>query len=313
MKIVVLDKKTLGDDIDVHEGLSFIGELDVYQETLFSDTAQRLQAADIAIANKVLITKEVMDACPQLKLICITATGTNNVDLEYANSKNIEVKNVSGYSTASVAQQTFSMLLAMLNHIEYNDEYVKNGAYSKQSLFTHIGPVIEELDSKTFGIIGLGNIGRKVAEIATAFGMSVVYYSTSGKNLEQDYNNVTLDDLMERSDIISIHAPLNDKTKNLITSKELAFCKKTAILMNMGRGGIVNENDLAEALTTDKLGGACLDVYDQEPVLQENPLLNEVIKDKVLFSPHIAWASRQAREKLWSLTLENITNFLKNK
>ena len=209
MKIVVLDKKTLGEDIDVHEGLSLIGELDVYQETQPTDTISRLRGAEVAITNKVQLTKEVMDACSSLKLICVTATGTNNIDLEYAQQKNIQVSNVSGYSTDSVAQQTFSFLLSMLNHVSYNDNYVKSGTYSEHSLFTHLGPSIEELNGKTLGIIGLGNIGRKVASIATAFGMSVIYYSTSGANLEQDYPNVTLSELMQRADVVTIHAPLN--------------------------------------------------------------------------------------------------------
>ncbi len=310
MKIVVLDKKTLGEDIDVHEGLSLIGELDVYQETQPTDTISRLRGAEVAITNKVQLTKEVMDACSSLKLICVTATGTNNIDLEYAQQKNIQVSNVSGYSTDSVAQQTFSFLLSMLNHVSYNDNYVKSGTYSEHSLFTHLGPSIEELNGKTLGIIGLGNIGRKVASIATAFGMSVIYYSTSGANLEQDYPNVTLSELMQRADVVTIHAPLNENTQNLTTKSELRKCKKSAILMNMGRGGIVNEQDLADALRNNQLRGACLDVYEQEPPLHTNPLLAEDIKTKILFSPHIAWASKQARQKLWSLTLENIRTYL---
>jgi lactate dehydrogenase-like 2-hydroxyacid dehydrogenase len=310
MKIVVLDKKTLGDDIDVHKGLSFIGELDVFQESDTSKTIERLQNAEIAISNKVVISKDVIDACPKLRLVCVTATGTNNVDLEYAKEKHILVKNVSGYSTSSVAQHTFSLLLSMLNHVEYNNKFVAEGAYSKQSLFTHLGPSIEELNGKTLGIIGLGNIGRKVAEIATAFGMSVVYYSTSGNNLEQDYTNVSLQQLMKRSDILSIHAPLNEKTLNLIGKQEFEQCKKSAILVSMGRGGIINEQALADALLSNQLRGACLDVYEQEPIQKDNPLLNVKLANKILFSPHIAWASQQAREKLWLLTLENINTYL---
>jgi len=310
MKVVVLDKKTLGDDIDVYKGLDFIEEVVVFEETSHSKTIERLSDCDIAITNKVLISKEVMDACPKLVLICITATGTNNVDLEYANKKGIIVKNVSGYSTNSVVQQTFSMLLNMSNHVSYNDEYVKSRLYSKQTLFTHLGPSIEELSGKTLGIIGLGNIGRKVAEVGSVFGMSVIYYSTSGGNLEQDYPNVELNDLMKRADVISIHSPLNEKTSNLISMKELDLCKPTAVLMNMGRGGIVNEKDLADALLSKKLRGACLDVYAQEPPVVDSPLLNSDLADKILMSPHIAWASKQAREKLWALSLENIRSFL---
>jgi len=253
MKVVVLDKKTLGEDIDVHASLNFIGDLDVYQETSKAETISRLVNADIAITNKVVIDKAVLEACPRLRLVCVTATGTNNVDLEYAEEQGVIVKNVSGYSTSSVAQHTFSMLLSMMNQVRYYDEFVKNSSYSKQSLFTHLGPVIEELSGKTLGIIGLGNIGRRVANIGMAFGMNVIYYSTSGKNLEQDYAQVDLDSLLQRADVVSIHAPLNDLTKNLITEKELKLCKSSSILMNMGRGGIINENDLAEALLNNQL------------------------------------------------------------
>ena len=309
MKIVVLDKKTLGDDIDVQIGLESFGELIVFEETSTFQTIANLQEASIAITNKVLISKEVMDACPKLKLICVTATGTNNIDLDYAKLKGIEVKNVSGYSTCSVAQQTFAMLLEMTNHIGYNNNYVKALSYSNQSLFTHLGPAIEELSGKTIGIIGMGNIGRKVAAIASAFDMSIIYHSTSGNNLEQDYPHVELTDLMQRADVITIHAPLNNSTVNLITSKELNECKSSAILLNMGRGGIVNEDDLASALLQNKLKSACLDVFTNEPITSQNPLLNNQLNGKILFSPHIAWASKQAREKLWFLTTENIKRF----
>jgi lactate dehydrogenase-like 2-hydroxyacid dehydrogenase len=311
MKLAVLDKKTLGDDIDLLDGLTDFGDVSIFNETKPSETITRLQNIQIVITNKVHITKEVMDACPTLQLICVTATGMNNIDLAYADQKEIIVKNVSGYSTDSVAQQTFAMLLEMSNHITYNNDYVKSTTYSNQTLFTHLGPTIEELNGKTIGIIGLGNIGRKVATIASAFGMSVIYHSTSGSHLEQDYPHVNLPDLMQRADVISIHAPLNDKTLNLITHQELKQCKPNAILLNMGRGGIVNENDLVEALLQNQLKGACLDVFEQEPISIKSLLLNKKLEGKLLLTPHIAWASKQAREKLWKLTLENIKGYLK--
>lgn len=310
MKIVVLDKKTLGDDIDVEKGLSAFGEFVIYDETAPTQTIKHLGNATIAITNKVVLSKEIIDACPSLKLICVTATGTNNVDLDYAKQKNIVVKNVSGYSTSSVAQQTFAMLLEISNHVNYNNNYVKSYSYSKQSLFTHLGPAIEELSGKTIGIIGMGNIGQKVAEIASAFDMSIIYHSASGNNLEQDYPHVSLPELMQRADVITIHAPLNKFTNNLITAKELEYCKPSAILLNMGRGGIINEQDLATALLQNQLKAACLDVFNNEPIEQKNPLLSKELEGKIVLSPHIAWASKQAREKLWSLTLENINTFL---
>jgi len=248
-----------------------------------------------------------------LNMICAAATGVNHIDVEYANSKGIIVKNVAGYSTNSVAQATFSLILELTNHISYYDNYVKSGEYSKNRMFTHMGPTIIELHGKTLGIIGLGAIGQKVALIGKSFGMNVCYYSTSGKNYNNKYRRIELDELLRNSDIISIHAPLNDNTRNLITLKELREMKPTAFLINAGRGGIINENDLAQALDDNIIAGAGIDVFSKEPIETTNPLMNIKNKSKIVFSPHSAWTSLEARIELIKGIVKNIKEFVDNK
>ena len=300
MKIVILDGLTLGNiNLKIFEDL---GELIIYQTTPKNETIQRLQEADIVLTNKVVIDKEVIDNT-NLKMIQVLATGMNNVDIEYAKQKGIIVKNVAGYSTESVAQLTFAFVLNIMNKINYYDEYSKT-KYSDSEIFTHIVD-FEELNNKTWGIIGLGNIGKKVAQIASSFGCEVVYYSTSGKNNDDKYKKVSLNEIL-KSDIISIHAPLNENTNNLLNANNLNLIKKGAILINMGRGGIVNEKDLAEII--DKKGFyAGFDVFTKEPISKDNPLLN--VKN-IILTPHIAWASVEARGKLVKLAYENLENFI---
>ena len=242
--IVFLDSSTVGNVPNIHRFQDF-GELKIYHNTLPDQLFERTRDADIIITNKVMIDREIMSHAKKLKLICIAATGMNNVDLEYARKNKISVINVENYSTYSVTQSTFSMLLYLLNHARYYDEYVKSGSYAKSPIFTHHGRTFYELKDKVYGIIGLGNIGKSVAKLAEAFGCRIIYYSTSGKNIDPQYRRVELDKLLTISDIISIHAPLNDKTRDLISYKELIKMKSHAILINVGRGGIVNEKDLA--------------------------------------------------------------------
>lgn len=310
MKIVLLDASTLGKDTDLSIFDKF-GEVVCYKTTSASERLAHIDDAQIVLTNKVVIDKEIMDTCKNLKLVCVTATGTNNVDLEYAASKGIEVKNVVGYSTASVAQTTFTLALYLLSSSRYYDEYVRSGAWTKSSMFTHIDKPFYEIKGKTWGIIGLGNIGREVAKIATAFGAHVCYYSISGKNVNSEYKQVSLEELMQKSQIISIHAPLNDATNNLITRKELSFMKEGSIILNLGRGGIINEKDLAHALDEQKIY-AGLDVTQKEPIEKDNPLLHVKNKNNLLITPHIAWGSIEAREKLLALVVKNIETFLKN-
>lgn len=307
--IVVLDALTLG-GCEVFSAFTNLGNLRVFETTSLEQRKEHIASAEIIITNKVLLDKEIIDACPNLKLICLTATGMNNVDLEHASQKGISVKNVAGDSTESVAQHTFALLLSFLHQTTYYSQYVSSGVYSKSNLFTHIGPGYWELSQKKWGIIGLGAIGRRVAEIATAFSAQVQYYSTSGKNVTQDYPQCSLQELLQTSNIVSIHAPLNDATLDLLQYSDLCLMQKHAILINVGRGGIVNEADLAQALREHKIAGACLDVMQKEPLDIDSPLLSKDIADKLLLTPHVAWISNEALTLLLQKVYGNVEDYL---
>lgn len=303
MKIVFLDALTLGDvDFDKFKEL---GEVVIYQTTKENETLNRVKDADIVITNKVVIDKYIMDNS-NIKFIQIAATGMNNVDLEYAKQKNIIVKNVSSYSTKSVLQHTFALVLALLNKICYFDKYTRE-VYPNSEIFTHIEDWFE-INNKRWGIIGLGEIGKSVARVATAFGAEVVYYSTSGKNQNKEFKKVSLDELLKTSDIITIHAPLNENTKNLLDYNKLLLIKENSVLVNVGRGGIINEKDLAKVLEKKNILVG-LDVFEKEPINKDNPLLK--IKDKLILTPHVAWISIEARKKLIDTIYKNIKEFVK--
>jgi lactate dehydrogenase-like 2-hydroxyacid dehydrogenase len=309
IKISILDAKTLGPDAD----LSLIqrwGEVTVYQTTAPEQVADRIKEADIIISNKVALNHSNLPQAARLKLICVAATGTNNVDLEYARRRHITVTNVAGYSTYSVVQHTFAMLFYLLESPAYYDQYVKSGGYAASDIFTHLDRSFWELRGKTWGIIGLGTIGQAVADVARAFGCQVIYYSTSGQNLKPDYNPTSLDELLKKADIVSIHAPLNERTRGLIDYDHLHLMKPEAILLNLGRGGIVNEPDLARALDEGLIAGAGLDVLQKEPVDQQNPLLKIKQPQRLFITPHIAWASRESRQRLIEQIAANIESFL---
>ncbi|MCX7746087.1 MAG: D-2-hydroxyacid dehydrogenase [Clostridia bacterium] len=309
-KLCILDAKTLGPDIDLSL-FEKLGQVTIYQTTNPDEVVDRIKSQDIIITNKVVLNQSNLEFAPDIKLICITATGTNNVDLEYTKSKNIAVTNVAGYSTHSVAQHTFAMLFYLIESLSYYDRHVKSGEYAKSDIFTHLDKPFWEIRNKTWGIIGLGEIGRTVAGIAKSFGSNVVYYSTSGKNNNPDYKRAALDELLKESDIISIHAPLNTQTKNLITYEALKNMKSHAILLNLGRGGIVNEEGLAKALDENVIAGAALDVLESEPVKVNNPLLGIKNSHKLFITPHIAWAGLEARKTLIEEVQQNIDAFLK--
>lgn len=310
MKIVCLDADTLGKDANLELFKEF-GEFVSYNITKPEQTIERLQGADVVITNKVLITDEVM-ANTNLKLICVSATGINNIDANAAKERGIPVKNVAGYSTNSVVQQTFASLLALTNAVSYYGTYGTNGEWVKSEIFTNLDRPISEIAGKEFGIIGLGTIGKKVATIAEAFGAKVRYYSTSGANTNNEYVRVSLDSLLKTCDIISIHAPLNDKTANLIGEEELNKMKNGAILMNFGRGGIVDENALAKAID-DKNLKVAVDVLEIEPMIENHPLLSVKNKENLIITPHIAWASNEARATLVELVAKNIKDFINGK
>lgn len=305
--IVFLDRKTLGDDITLEQFNKF-GKVVTFESTLNSQTLQRVQNTQIVITNKVVIDKNIMDNS-DIKLICVAATGMNNIDLEYAKQKGIEVKNVAGYSTSSVAQLTFSFALHFIQKINYYDNFVKSGGWESSDIFTNIDKPFYELDGKRWGIIALGSIGKQVAKIASSFGCEVCYYSTSGQNNDSLYSRLGLEELIKSCDIISIHAPLNDETLNLVNKDNLGLLKEKAILLNLGRGGIVNEQDISDAVDKREIYFAT-DVVTCEPIEKLSPLLQIQNKNRVLFTPHIAWASKEARQRLIQGIIKNIEEFI---
>jgi len=309
MTIAFLDTDTMGNVPNLHI-IDSLGKVVYYPVTQPHQTIERLQGVDIAITCKVVIDRQVIDHAPDLKLICAAATGINHIDADYAEQKGILVKNVAGYSTYSVAQHTFALILALYHQIPYYDQFVKDGRYSQHHIFSGMDRDITEIRGKTFGIIGLGTIGKKVAEIATVFGAEVWYYSTSGKNDNPLYRRVSLEELLSHADIVSIHAPLNDLTRNLITYDQLRLMKPSAIIINTGRGGIINEADLAKAIDNDLIAGAGLDVFTREPILPDNPLLHVQKSAKLVLSPHNAWTSLEARKILIEGIAKNIREFL---
>lgn len=306
MKIVILDALTYGDTSLA--GFETLGDVTIYQTTSAEETCERVKEAEVIVTNKVVINDAVMEAAPSLKLICVAATGTNNIDHDAAARRAIAVKNVAGYSTDAVVQHTFSMLFYLMGHSRYYDQYVKNDSWQKEAVFAHIGPSFSELRDKTWGIIGLGEIGRNVARIASAFGANVCYYSTSGKNENSEYEKTTLSRLIENSDIISIHAPLNASTENLISHSELLQMKDGAVLLNLGRGGIVDEDALSVIIDVKPIFVG-LDVLAKEPMKTPHPLLAVKHPERLYITPHIAWTSREARERLIAATIENIEKF----
>ena len=310
MKIVILDRLTLGLDIDVSVFEKF-GEVVSYDFTKEDETLARINDADIVITNKVVIDKNHMDNS-NIKLICITATGMNNVDLVHAKEKNIEVKNVAGYSTSSVVQVAFSMIFYFVQKLNYYKSYVDGGNWQKASIFTHIDEPFFELANKRVGIIGLGEIGRDFAKKAKAFDCEVVYYSTSGKNNNSEYKSVSLDELLKTSDIISINAPLNENTKDLLNYENMKYIKEGVILLNLGRGGIINEDHLAKIIDEKEIYCG-IDVVSVEPILESNPLLKVKNKNRLLLTPHIGWASIESRNRLIGLVAKNIEDFLSSK
>ena len=308
MKIVFLDAKTIGDDIDL-SGYEALGEVVKYGFSTAEEAAERTKDADVLIINKVEINEKSIGAAEHLKLVCVTATGTNNLDKEYLAKRGIAWRNVAGYSTESVAQHTFALLFYLLEKLRYYDDYVKTEKYVGDVTFTHFAKRFHQLSGLTYGIIGFGNIGRRVADIAKLFGCHVIYYSTSGKNSQVGYESVGFDELLTQSDIVSIHAPLDENTRGLMNKEAFAKMKSSAILLNLGRGPIINEADLADALEQGQIAAAGLDVLSVEPMQENNPLRQIKDSEKLLITPHIAWASVEARTRLMEIILGQIKDF----
>jgi glycerate dehydrogenase len=304
MKIVFLDAATMGNVS--FEPFERLGEFTRYENSTPEQARERVKDVDVLLINKVLVNKELIDAAPNLKLICIAATGVNNIDVEYAASKGIPVRNAVGYSTDSVVQSTFMHILSLVGGGQYFDDSVKSGSYSRSGMFTDPNWNWWELAGKTIGIIGLGNIGRKVAKIAEAFGMKVCYFSTSGTGHCKDYPSLSLEELLSVSDIVSIHAPLNDRTKNLIGKEQLSLMKPSAYLVNVGRGAIVVEDDLAAAVDNGVIAGAGVDVFVTEPLPEDHCYLKMKHPERMRFAPHVAWASIEARTRLVGIMAANV-------
>ena len=308
MKIVFLDAKTIGDDINL-SGFDELGEVVKYGFSTTEEARERTKDADVIILNKVEINEKTIGEAKNLKLVCVTATGTNNLDKEYLAKRGIAWRNVAGYSTESVAQHTFAMLFYLLEKLRYYDDYVKTEKYVEDVSFTHFAKVFHELTGMTWGIVGLGNIGRRVADIAKMFGCRVIYYSTSGKNIQPGYDRVSFEELLTQSDIVSVHAPLDENTQGLMNQAAFTKMKKTAIFLNLGRGPIVVEQDLADALNEGEIAAAGLDVLSVEPMQAQNPLRSIKDSEKLLITPHIAWASVEARNRLMQIIVEQIKSF----
>ena len=311
MNIVFLDAKTIGDDIDLgaFDELG-LGKVTKYDFSTAAEARERSVDADILVINKVDINAYTTEMADRLKLVCVTATGTNNLDKDYLKERGIQWRNVAGYSTDSVTQHTFAMLLYLYEKLSYYDHYVKSGGYVSDVIFSHFSETFRELKGKTFGIIGLGNIGRSVYHVAKAFGLNTIYASPSGAPPQEGYTQVSLDTLLKEADIVSIHAPLTPATENLINRETLAKMKETAILLNLARGQIVDEDALAEALESGVIAAAGLDVLRTEPMSEKNPLLKIKDSRKLLITPHIGWASVEARTRLMATICEQIKEFL---
>lgn len=310
MEIVILEANALGRDMDLSV-FEKLGHVTAYGQTNWEEVIERVADADIIIDNKVPMNAHTLQKADHLKMIAITATGTNMVDKAYTDEKGIAVANVGGYSTDSVTQHTFALALFLIQQLAYYDKYVKDGEYAKSDIFTHYGPILHEIKGCTWGIIGLGDIGRSVAGVAKAFGCRVIYYSTTGKNNSPEYERADWETLLAESDIISIHAPLNEKTEGLMDLEAFRKMKKSAVLINVGRGPIVNEKDLVQALNEGMIAGAGLDVISAEPMSPDSPLLAVKDSGKLIVTPHVAWATREARQRLVDEVYLNVLAFLK--
>lgn len=308
MQITFLDTQTVADLPEALAKFSELGEYTGYENTAPGQVVERLKGSTVAIVNKVVIGAEEMDQLPDLKLICIAATGMNNVDLAAAAKRGIPVKNVSGYSTNSVAQLTITMLFTLAMDLIHLNQAVYDGTYSRHSAFGYWRQPFYELGGARYGIIGLGAIGRRVGELATAFGAKVVYHSTTGRNTTgQPYPHLSLDELLSTCEVISLHCPLNDATRNLIGYPELVKMKSSAYLINVARGGIVNEADLVRALDEGQIAGAASDVFTSEPIPTDHPYLGIKEPHRLLLTPHMGWASVEARTELLAGVRGNIT------
>ena len=305
MKVVALEIKNIGEDVNIDMFNEF-GEFETYLTTKPEQMVERCQGADVIIVNKLPVNEKTVGNIDTLKVVLITATGFDNLDMEYLKSRGIKVCNVKGYSTDSVAQHTFALLFYVYEKLRFYDDFVKNGDYARHDIFTFFDEPFYELKGKVWGIVGLGEIGRSVAKIAQAFGCEIVYYSTSGKNTNNDFESVDFETLLKISDIISIHAPLNEKTKYLFNADAFKKMKKSAVLINVGRGPIINDRELTDALKNEEIAAAALDVLEKEPMSPDSPYLEIQDSRKLFITPHTAWATKEARTRLMMEVYNNL-------
>ena len=290
-----------------------LGHVDIYTNTSEDEIAERIKDADVVVANKCRLNKETMEEAVNIKLVAELATGYDNIDLDYCKSRGIHVCNVRGYSTPAVVQHTFALCFYVLEHLRHYDDLVKSGQYGDGDSFTIHDMPFNELRDKTWGIIGLGEIGKGVAKAASAFGCKVIYYSTSGKNSSNEYESVSLNELLRSSDIISCHCPLNDRTRYIINKETLSEMKKSAILINVARGAVVNNSDLYDALCDNVIAGAGLDVLDGEPITKDNPLGLFKDSNRLIITPHMAWASSESQQRCVNEAYLNVKAFCEGK
>ncbi|MBB4079259.1 glycerate dehydrogenase [Lewinella aquimaris] len=304
-KIVFLDAASV-DKLPTYDKFNELGEFTSYARTASAEFMEHATGAQVLITNKIELTAERIEQLPDLRLICVAATGTNNVDKDAAKARNIPVRNVSGYSTDSVAQLTMTALFAVAMDLIYLNRAVYEGHYGKAKDFTFWRHPFYELGGARFGIIGMGTIGRRVAELATAYGAKVVYYSSRGHDHDVPYPRAELDELLETCEVISIHCALTDDTRNLLGYAELKKMKPSAYLVNMARGGIVDEAALVRALNEDRIAGAAIDVFTEEPLPDDHVYLTVRDQHRLLLTPHVAWASVEARTRLIEGIMDNI-------
>lgn len=308
MKIVVLDRETLGGNISF-ERFKEVGEVVIYDRTPDKDLEKRISDCDVIVTNKIKLNEKTLNGARNLKLILETATGYDNIDIDYCREKGIRVYNVKGYSTDNVAQLTAAMALSLVTKLECFRSYVNSGDYTRSGAANHLSPVYHEISGMTWGIIGLGNIGKAVARIATALGCKVLAFK---RTPDPDYDCVSLEEIMSSSDIISIHLPLNINTRGLVNRECISMMKKDSILINVARGAIVDEEALAEAVIDKRIGGVGIDVYSSEPLNEKNPIYKLLNYDNVCLTPHMAWGSQEARNRCIDLTFENLKAYLNN-
>ncbi|MBE6595338.1 MAG: hydroxyacid dehydrogenase [Ruminococcaceae bacterium] len=306
MKIVILDAATLGADIDLSP-ITSLGETAVYQSTHQSEVAARLADADVAVLNKLKMNEESLKNAHRLRLICVSATGYDNIDTAYCKRRGIALYNVPGYSTDSVAQLTAAMALSLATHLTAYRDHVHSGAYTAGGVANHLTPVFHELSSMTWGVVGGGAIGTRVAEIAEALGCRVLLCR---RKLQERFHQVPLEELLKRSDIVSLHVPLTAETRGMIGKAEIAQMKDGAILINVARGAVTDEAAVAEAIEAGKLGGLGVDVYSTEPFSQDHPFTRLTGRENVCLTPHMAWGSAEARARCVGTMAANIQSFL---